>query len=112
MKMLVLVLNKVDKLESLLFSFSESGIKGATVLDSYGMAKVLSDNEEELPLFASLRMLLNEKRPFNKTIFTILDDIQVSTAINCIRTIVGDLSKPGIGILFTIPLDYTEGIRL
>lgn len=111
MKMLVIVLNKVDKLEDLLLSFTDSGIKGATVLDSYGMAKVLIDNEEELPLFASLRMLLNEKRPFNKTIFTILDEAQVPVAVDCVHKIVGDLSKPGVGILFTIPLDFIEGVR-
>lgn len=110
MKMLVVVLNKIDKLEDLFLSFSQAGIKGATVLDSYGMAKVLVDNED-VPMFASLRMLLNEKRPFNKTIFTILDEHQISIAVNCVKNVIGDLSKPGVGILFTIPLDYIEGVR-
>lgn len=111
MKMLILVLNKVDKLDDLLVSFSKAGIKGATILDSYGMAKVLSSSHDDLPMFGSLRMMLNEKRPFNKTIFTILNDKQITLALKCIKNVVGDLSKPGVGIVFTIPLNFVDGIR-
>ncbi|MCY6370225.1 hypothetical protein [Clostridium ganghwense] len=111
MKLLVFVLNKVDKLDNLLISFTNAGINGATILDSHGMAEVLIDHNKNLPIFGSLRMLLNEKRPFNKTIFAVLSDKQVEIALTCIREVVGDLSKPGVGIVFTLPVGYVEGIR-
>lgn len=112
MQLLVLVLNKVNRLDDLLLSFTKAGIKGATVLDSHGMAEVLIDHhKQDVPIFGSLRMLLNEKKPFNKTIFAVLNDSQVGVALTCIRQVVGDLSKPGVGIVFTVPVNYVEGMR-
>lgn len=111
MQLLILVLNKVNKLDDLLLSFTKAGIKGATVLDSHGMAEVLIDHKQDIPIFGSLRMLLNEKKPFNKTIFAVLNDSQVGAALTCIRQVVGDLSKPGVGIVFTVPVNYVEGMR-
>lgn len=110
MHMLVLVLNDVNKLDDILMEFTNSNINGATVLDSSGMAKVLSEHQNEVPIFGSLKMLLNENRPFSKTIFTILKDNQIPTAVNCIKKVIGDLSKPGVGIVFTVPINYVEGL--
>ena len=39
-----------------------------------------------------------------------LDDEQVSVARNVIVSIVGDLTKPNTGILFTVPIGYSEGV--
>ncbi|MCY6354764.1 hypothetical protein [Clostridium sp. ZS2-4] len=111
MQLLVFVLNKVNKLDDLLLSFAKAGIKGATVLDSHGMAEVLIDHDQDVPIFGSLRMLLQEKKPFNKTIFAVLSDDQIGTALTCIRQVVGDLSQPGVGIVFTVPVNYVEGMR-
>lgn len=111
MQILVLVLNKTDKLEDILREFLEAGIKGATVIDSMGMVKALyQDNNDDLPLFGTLRMMMNESRPFNKTIFTVLNDEKISTAIEAIKRVLGDLSKPDVGVLFTLPVGYAEGI--
>jgi nitrogen regulatory protein PII len=42
MKLLILVLEKVEKMEEVLVSLREAGISGATILNSTGMAKDLS----------------------------------------------------------------------
>jgi nitrogen regulatory protein PII len=111
MQMLIFVLNNVNYLEDIMNEFTKSGIKGATIIDSTGMAKVLHHcDPNEIPLFGSLKMLMNEKRPFNKTIFTVIRDDQVQTAVNSIKNVVGDLSKPDVGIVFTIPINFVEGI--
>lgn len=111
MHMLIFVLNKVDLLEDVLSELTNSGIKGATIIDSSGMAKTLSESDhDDIPIFGSLKMILNENRPFNKTIFTVLKDEELNVAVNAIKTVVGDLSKPNIGILFAVPVSFTEGI--
>lgn len=111
LQLLIMVLNDVSKLDDLLLEFGKSGINGATVIDSYGMAKVLCENEDSIPLFGSLKLLLNEKRPFNKTIFTILNEEKTKIALDCIKRVVGDLNKPNVGIVFTLPVNHVEGIR-
>lgn len=112
MQMLIMVLNNVSHLEHILTEFENSGIHGATIIDSTGMAKVMNHTKpNELPIFGSLRMLMNEQRPFNKTIFTVLKDEKVQTAISCIKNVVGDLSRPDVGIVFTVPVSFWEGIN-
>lgn len=110
MQVLIMVLNKTNYLEDIIKELNNCEIKGATIMDSTGMAKILTSCGEELPMFGSLKMLLNEKRPFSKTIFTVLKDEQVKIAINAIKSVVGDLTKPGVGILFTLPVNHVEGI--
>lgn len=112
MKLLVFILNDEELLEDLLHSFLKSGIKGATILDSTGMAGALTaSGKDDIPIFGSLRVLLNQGNPSNKTIFIALDDEEVETCKGCIRDVVGSLEEPNTGILFTLPIDYLEGSR-
>ncbi len=105
-----MVLNNVDLLEPILKGFINAGIKGATIIDSTGMARVLNEcDTSDIPIFGTIKMFLNENRPYNKTLFVVLDKEQVDTAIGVIKNVAGDLLKPNVGILFTIPVDYIEG---
>ena len=108
MELLVFVLNKPDELEPLLKAFVDIGIKGATVIDTQGMATFF-DKTEDLPMFGSLKMLVNKNHKSNKTIFVVLNHDLVKTAIQTIKDVVGDLSEPNVGILFTLPLSHVEG---
>ena len=49
MKLLILILNKVEKLEEILEGFIDIGISGATIIDSIGMGHVLSEECLYLP---------------------------------------------------------------
>lgn len=109
MKLMVIVLNKVEMLEALLETMTARGLRGATILDSTGMLKILTENEE-LPLFGSLRYLVDPEREQNKTILLVLREDQVAVAKETVRDIVGDLTKPNTAILFTLPVEDVEGI--
>jgi nitrogen regulatory protein PII len=108
MKLLVLVLNKVEKLEEVLEGFLEVGITGATVIDSVGMGHILS---EEVPIFLGLRFMFTGAKPHNKTILSTIKDEKEGPAIEMLNKILGDLNQPGIGIVFTVPLDRVEGLK-
>ncbi len=44
-------------------------------------------------------------------IFTVvLDKKTLDKAIGTVKSLCGDLTEPGKGILFTIPLDFVEGL--
>jgi len=108
MKLLVLFLNKVEKLEEVLEGFVEVGISGATVVDSVGMGHILS---EEVPIFAGLRFMFAGNKPHNKTIFSVMRDEKEEQVIRLLKKILGDLNQPGTGIVFTISLDRVEGLK-
>lgn len=109
MQVFFLVINKVSLVDELLKEFASIGIHGATIIDSTGMGRALMNSEEEIPIFANLRMLLNEAKPYNKTIFAVLEDEQVPQAAEAVRKVVGDFSNPDMGIMFTVPIHYLGG---
>ncbi len=108
MKLLVLVLNKTEDLNELLEKFLDMGIRGATVIDSHGMGRILSTH---VPLFGGLSHLFDGDRPVNKVIFSIIDNEEkVRQAIELTNKIVGDLKEPGTGVIFTLELDQVVGL--
>lgn len=108
MKLLILILNKVEKLEEVFEGFLEIGITGATVIDSVGMGNIIS---EEVPIFAGLRFMFAGSKPHNKTVISAIKDEKEKPAIEVLQKILGDLNEPGTGIVFTIPLDRVEGLK-
>ncbi len=108
MKLLILILNKVEKLEEVLDGFIEAGVTGATIFDSVGMGHILSD---EVPIFAGLRFMFAGAKPHNKTILSVIKNEKEDEVIHILKTILGDLDKPGTGIVFTLPLDRVDGLK-
>ena len=109
MKLMFVVLNQVELLDPLLESFMDKGIRGATILSSRGMARELSQNED-YPVFGTLRFLFDPERQENKTIFMVIDDDQVSTVKESIEEVVGDLDAPDSAVFFTVPVADVGGI--
>lgn len=114
MKLVVLILNKVELLDDLLEDFAESGIKGATIFASKGMARELysGGDFEDDSFLGSLASIINPDREESKTVFTVVKDDMVSVVCEIIEKVVGDLSKPDTGILFTLPVDYIKGCNI
>lgn len=109
MQVFVCVLNRTEHLEHLLQEFTNRGIRGATVLDSKGMARILH-SEDEMPVFYGLRAILEPERRSSKTIFMVLPDEQVQVARNIVNLVTGGLDHPDSGIMFAMPLTFVEGL--
>lgn len=110
MVLLVLVLNKTECLEEILEAFSEKDLRGATVIDSRGMAHSLYGHDE-LQFVASLRRLLDPTHKENKTIFMVLEEEKVAVVSEIVNEVTGGLDQPDTGILFTLPVSHLEGIK-
>ena len=98
---------KEDFLDEVLEAFLELDIRGATVLDSVGMGRILA---YEIPIFAGLRSIIPGNRPYNKTIFTIIDEEKLEPLVHTIEQICGDFSTPGTGVMFTTPVTFVKGL--
>ncbi|NLC25302.1 MAG: hypothetical protein GX777_01545 [Fastidiosipila sp.] len=108
MKCLVFILNEVEKLNDLLHALQDKGIRGATIIHSTGMAKTLYSSNQEA-VFGALRQLLNANREENRTLFVVLPEDKVATAIAVIESVVGDLNQPNRGIAFTLDIGDLKG---
>lgn len=112
MNILFIVLNKTEFLDEILDSFVDIGVKGATILDSQGMGSALSMNNTNQNFYGSLRNLLDKSRPYNKTIFTVIEDKEIlEKAISKVKEILGDIYEPGVGLMFTIPVGNIYGMK-
>ena len=109
MQVFVFVLNRTEHLEHLLQEFTDHGLKGATVLDSRGMARILH-TEDEMPIFYGLRAILEPERRISKTIFCVMEDSQVEIARKIVNDVTGGLDYPDSGIMFALPVTFTEGL--
>ena len=108
MKLFIIVLNKVDKLDYLLEELGEAGISGATIINSTGMAHELLSHDE-LGFIGAFRQLLDPKRKENRTIYMVLEDELVDKAIEVVDRVVDGIDNPDTGILFTVPVDLIRG---
>ena len=109
MKLVVIVLNKLDCLDKLLTAFGKNSIPGATILSSRGMAQTL-EAHDELRFIGSLRMLMNANYKENRTILMSVPDEKVDTVVELVNKATGGLDQPDSGILFTLPIDRVEGM--
>lgn len=111
MELLITILDESENIEDIMLEFNKLGIKGSTIIDSLGMANILSGCEEA-NIFSSLKLLMNDGRAEKKTILTVLRSDMVDLAIGAIKSVVKDLEAPGGGIIFTVPVGRVEGIPL
>lgn len=106
---LFLILNQKDKLDNILETLYELGV-GATTLDSVGMGKLLLDSHINETIFASLRSVLNEGKPYNKTLISVIkDENTLNKAIEHIEDILDMNSTEGNGFLFVLPVLRCSG---
>lgn len=108
MQLLLFVLNKEEHLDEILEVFLELEITGATIIDSIGMGRILAT---DIPIFAGFRNLMQDSRPGNKTIITVIHEEKIKRLIQGIEQICGSLDKPGSGILITVPVSNVKGIK-
>ncbi len=104
--LLFFVLNNITALDEFLEALLDAGIPGATVIDSAGMLQVLS---KDVPIFAGLDFVFGSSGASNKTIFALVKKSEVETYVEVFRKVVGDLSKEGYGMAFTVPIDEFFG---
>ena len=108
MEMLICVLSNPKWIEEIFELFSHEGIFGATVLESQGMARVLSENSE-LSFMSSIFSMLDTDHINGKTFFMVVCKEQIPKVSEIINKVTGGLHKKDTGILFTVPVRYTEG---
>lgn len=112
MQAIFLVIKQVDMVDSIMEALADAGIRGGTAIDSAGMARSITHLNQNVAMVQLLRGILNgeDESHKSKTIFVIVKDEEVEAVKKAIIDVTGDLSKPNAGIMFGIPVSFTEGI--
>lgn len=106
MEILFIVLNDLTLLETIMEIFVKLNVRGATLLESEGMAKAILQNEGlSFLLRGPFEKMLPKATSNSKTIFTVIQD--EGTAKKVVEEIQNSLSKSEsstIGFMFTMPV--------
>lgn len=67
-------------------------------------------DEGEVPFFGAMRAFLKPERENSNLIIAAVNDDHVDNAVKAIEDVIGDLSKPDTGVVFTVPISYVKGL--
>lgn len=104
-KLLILILYEEDYFYEILDYFLESGLDGATIIDSAGMGEFIS----KMPLFASYIGFMNEQKNHSRTLLVMVPEPQIDGIINGIEAITGDLDQKQGAMLITLDVAFSKG---
>ncbi|MCD8095392.1 MAG: hypothetical protein LUE12_04615 [Ruminococcus sp.] len=111
MQAVFIILKQTDLVDDIMDALAQVGIKGGTAIDSEGMAASLERTNKNVAMVQLLRGILSgEESHKSKTVFVIVKDEQVDAVKDAVVSVTGDLSKPNAGIMFGVPISFTEGI--
>ena len=105
MKLLVVNLYIDEYFYTVLEFFIESGIEGATILDSSGMGEYISN----IPLFADFIGFMNKERNRSRTILAMVPEDSVDDIIAGIEEITGDMDKKQGAFVMVLDIAFFKG---
>lgn len=112
MYVLFQVLEQTERLPRILEKLANIGVPGVTVLDSIGMGRILLQSSADVPMLEIIDSILKKRHPTNKTLFAVIEEEEtLKKAVEVIKSVCGDLSDPGKGIIFGFSLHFVEGLR-
>lgn len=104
MEVLYIVLNDLNYLDTILEKLVELKVRGATILDSEGMASALR-HQDIFEILFSGPFQKSDQESYSKTIFSVIRDKEkLKNVIAEIRKIVSESKKNVIGFMFTVPV--------
>jgi len=112
--LVVFVAPGLERCREALNAWERCGVSGVTILESIGLHKIRElVRRDDLPLFPSLRHLLEEEEYHHRTIFTVVEDgFDLEALIEATRQAVGgDFDAPNSGLLFIVPVARAFGLR-
>lgn len=110
MEFLILILKKTEYINDLNEELKNIGIHHGTIVDAKSMTNALSD-WDDAPMFGLLRRANHfEYNEECKMLMFVLKENQIEPAKKVIEDVIGDLSKPGTAVMFTLPISFAEGL--
>ena len=111
----LLVMPNLEHFQNVLDAWEKCSVSGVTVLESLGMPKLqqMRAQRDDLPLFPSLRHLMESEEYHHRTAFVVVDDdFDLGGLIEATeRAVGGDFEAPNSGILFILPVTRAFGMR-
>lgn len=112
MKLLTLILKQTELISELNDELKEFGVHHGTIIDAKSMTNGLRAwSDDSIILGGMLRRSKNfEYNEECKILMFILRDEQLEGAKDVINRVIGDITKPGTAVMYTVPIDFAAGL--
>tara|TARA_B100001250_G_C19487318_1_gene651423 strand:- start:113 stop:448 length:336 start_codon:yes stop_codon:yes gene_type:complete len=107
MQLVITILKDYRLVEDLLLRYIDIDVTGATVIEGQGMGQLLGD----VPILAGLRGLFPGSGKNSFVVLAAVDGSKVDACTSALEEVCGDMSIPGTGITFTIPIGSIRGLK-
>jgi nitrogen regulatory protein PII len=119
MKLVVLITAKIEDGLEVAQAWQDAGAPGVTIVRTYGLYALQQQAQHgdiELPrVVVSMAMamahIIDSVEERGELILSLVEDTQVDTLINAANAVLGDLTDPGHGVLFVLPIERAMGVR-
>ena len=112
-QLVMLIVDDPSKIEDVLNAWVETGVTGATIIDSFGLGHIMpGETRDDLPLFPSLADIVQGREEHNRLLISVAaDTLDVERLVAVTEALVGRLSDPNTGIMFTVPVGRVWGLQ-
>ena len=101
-ELVICVLNEPDYLHNVLTAFVEAGVTASTIIESQGMGSILA---ADVPIFAGFRHMFAGAKPYNHTIYAVVDGPAVTQRLmNLVQDVLEEVEEEAKGIMFSLPV--------
>ncbi len=112
--LVVVVIPEPASFQAVMEIWQQRGVSGVTVLESMGLQKIneVRARRDDLPLFPSLRHLMESEGYRHRMAFTIVEDnFDLDGLVEATKAAVGgDFDAPNSGVLFVVPVSRALGL--
>ena len=112
MKLLTLILKQTELISELNDELGNIGVKHGTIIDAKSMTAGLNAWSDDSIIMGGLfRRVKNfEYNEECKMLMFVLKDEQIQPVREVINQVIGDISQSGTAVMFTMPIDFAEGL--
>ena len=112
MQVLIMVLDDPALLTEVLKAWSEAGIPGATVNESWGIRRICDlAGCDEVSTFLGFTRVTRPEEASHFTLFSVVEDMDtIERAVVATEAIVGKMDQPHTGLIFALPVAKVWGV--
>lgn len=113
MKLVILITAQTERSLDIAQAWQRAGASGVTILEGYGLRRLQESFglRDDLPLIPSLSSLLRQQEVSTILLMSLVGENIVQALYQATTNILGDLTLPDNGLVFTIDVGNVQGLR-
>jgi hypothetical protein len=119
MKLVILITGHIERGLEVAEAWQGAGAPGVTIIRTYGLYTLQQEAERgeiELPrmvlsMASAMAYVIDSLEERGGLILSIVEDGLVDALVDAASGVLGDLTAPGHGVLFVLPVDRAMGVR-